>query len=375
MLLASLVDLGADPAALEKTLGGLGLTGWHFEWHQVERCGLRSLLLTVVVDEVTAHRPWSAIRELIEQASLSEWVRSRAISVFERLAVVEAGIHGCETDEVVFHEVGGTDSIVDIVGVILAMELLGVERIIAGPLGVGSGVVDCAHGLIPLPAPATLELVQGWNVHGMEGHGERLTPTGAAIITTLAEQGTVPRMKVLGTGYGAGMRNDLGHPNLVRAVLGELPDSGCLETLIQLSTNIDDMPAEQLAFLQSRLLAEGAIDVWLCPVVMKKGRAGSVLELLAKPKREKALREILLRESSSLGIRRFQVERESLDRWFDKVETGLGAVRIKVGGRGDSPWHAAPEYEDCAALALASGTPLPEIFRLAMRAWENPREE
>jgi uncharacterized protein (DUF111 family) len=153
--------------------------------------------------------------------------------------------------------------------------------------------------------------------------------------------------------------------------MGEAPASGSLESLVQLSTNIDDMSAEQLAFLQQRLLAAGALDVWLCPVVMKKGRAGNVLQLVATPAQEGSLREILLRESSSLGVRLAFVERDSLDRWFESVETKLGAVRIKVGGREGNPWHAAPEYEDCAALSLTSGTPLPEVFRLAMRAWED----
>lgn len=373
MLLAALVDAGALRDDIASALGGLGLSGWSLRWEETRRCGLRSLYLRVVVEEQESHRTWAVIRRLLEEAEVSERVRRDALAVFGRLAEVESQIHGCSPDEVVFHEVGGVDSIIDIVGVVLALEQLGIDRLVVSPLGVGSGFVQCAHGQIPLPAPATLELVQGWQVQAVGGKGERLTPTGAAIISVLGEPGELPSMNVLSTGYGAGTRDDPGVPNVVRAVLGEGlgPEKG--ERLIQLATNIDDMPAEQLAFIQERLLAEGALDVWLSPVVMKKGRSGVVLQLIVLPQDEARLGDWVLRKSSSLGIRRIAIQRDSLERWFETVETNLGAIRIKVGGREGEVWHAAPEYEDCAAIARATGAPVGEVFRLAMRSWEDLR--
>jgi pyridinium-3,5-bisthiocarboxylic acid mononucleotide nickel chelatase len=375
MLLAAIVDAGAERDDIRAALDGLGLSGWSWSWEVTQRCGLRSLRLQVALEEQSSHRSWADIRRLLQEAKLSDRARRDSLAVFQRLAEVEAHIHGCSPEEVVFHEVGALDSIVDIVGVVLAIELLDVQRVVVSPLGVGAGFVQCAHGRIPLPAPATLKLVQGWQVHPVGGQGERLTPTAAALISVLGEPGELPSMTVKGSGYGAGSRDDEALPNVVRAVVGETARVATSERLIHLSANIDDMPAEQLAFIQQQLLAMGALDVWLSPVVMKKGRPGTVLEFLVKPQDAETLVDWVLAKSSSLGVRRVEVLRDALERWIETVETSLGPIRMKVGGRDGEVWHCAPEYEDCATLARTTGKPLAEVFRIATRTWEDQREE
>jgi uncharacterized protein (TIGR00299 family) protein len=371
MLLAALVDLGIDRARLADLLKGVFVEGWSLRWAQVVRSGVSSLHLEVEVVPSEEHRSWGELRELLNRAKISPWARDKALAVFERLAKAEAKIHSCEETDVVFHEVGGIDSLIDIVGTCLAIEQLGVRDIYVGRLGVGHGQVRCAHGDIPLPSPATLELLVGWQLHPTGIEGECLTPTGAALLAELAVQSRPPNLRLLGTGYGAGTRDNKGRPNIVRASLVEVGATIDTELLVEMSSNIDDMAAEQLSFLQQGLLDAGAVDVWLSPVVMKKGRAGHVLKLLAHSSDAARLRTRLLRHSSTLGVRSVNVEREVLDRWIVEAETKLGPVRVKVGGKDGEAWHASPEYEDCAAIAKSSGIPLAEIYWLAMKAWED----
>ena len=378
MLLGALLDAGADEATVRAGLDALGLPRWRLQVDEVHRGAFRARHVRFLLDDHDhgaghghdhPHRPWSEVRALLAAAPLPERARTRALSVYQRLAEAEAALHGMPVDEVELHEVGALDAILDVTGVCLALEDLDVDRIVASPLPLGAGHTHGAHGRLPLPAPATLALLEGWPVVPGPGPGEWITPTGAALIATLAEPGPPPPMTLGRTGYGAGTRDPAAIPNLVRAVLGTPAYAEAPEAVVDLACNLDDLPGEQVPAVIEALLAAGALDAWVLPVHMKKVRPGLLLGALARPADADTLSDLLLRHTSTLGVRRTPAFRRVLDRWTEPVQTPYGEVRVKVGGRDGAPWHAAPEHADVAARAREAGIPEHEVHAAALVAW------
>jgi hypothetical protein len=308
------------------------------------------------------------ILQLLEASGLPEPARAKATAVFRNLARAEGKIHGIPPENVHFHEVGAVDSIVDIAGVCLGLHLLGVEEAWCSPATLGTGFVKAAHGEIPLPAPATLELLRGFPVRQRETGYELTTPTGAALAVTLARGfGPMPDLVVSAIGYGAGDDRPLAVPNVLRVVLGERTGAAPIsDRVVCLETNVDDMSPQWLGHLVERLLAEGALDAWLVPAQMKKSRAAHEIRVLAPLGSEERLAEILFHETTTFGVRRFEVDRWVLDRSFETVTTPWGEVRIKVGRREGRVLSATPEYEDLRRAAAKGGVPLKEVHRRAL---------
>jgi uncharacterized protein (TIGR00299 family) protein len=301
-------------------------------------------------------------------------VRTRALAVFGRLADAEAHTHGVEVDAVHFHEVGAWDSIADIVGTCLALEALDVDTLSAGAPPLSSGSLQTAHGTMPLPAPATLALLQGWPVRAGVPGLEQVTPTGAAILSALATPAPFPTQQLIGTGHGAGTRNPNSHPNLLRATLGE-GVAMAPEPMDVLRAQLDDMSGELIPPLIDALLAAGAVDAFAMPVVMKKGRPGHLIEALAPPAHADAVAEAFLRHAPTFGVRRHRSWRTILDREHEVVEIHGCPVRFKLGRLGGELLHATPEYEDLHAVARATGLPLPRVHSDALAAWHRRTED
>ena len=376
MLLGSLLDAGLERAALEQQLQALNLPGWRLNVEKVVKQGLAATALSVAVDGEQHPRHLSDITAILEASALAPADKAQALRVFQRLAEAEAKVHGCAVDEVHFHEVGAVDAIIDIVGVVCGLRLLGVQAVQASPLPLGRGFVRAAHGLLPLPAPAVVELLQGVPVVGVDTPGETVTPTGAAILTTLAERfGPLPAMRLLGSGHGAG-RREADTPNVVRLLLGETDEAPNLESLLVLETNIDDMNPQLYEHVFARLFEAGALDVWLTPVSMKKNRPGQVLAALCRPAQEAALSQIIFAETTTLGLRRRLVERRSLGRQMLEVTTRYGTAQVKAALLEGQLLRLMPEYDDCRRLAAATGAPLRQVLQEVERAardqFQNP---
>ncbi len=330
------------------------------------------------------HRPYREIKRLLEEADLPPRVRSRAQAVFAELARAEGAVHGIDPEDVHFHEVGSTDAIIDVVGVCLGLESLGVDALEASPLHVGRGFVWAAHGRLPVPAPATLRLLEGMEFYQTDVEGELVTPTGAALVRALCRRvGPLRSFRLLRAGYGAGTK-ELPIPNVLRALLGEVDEAlepECLraEELVEVRANIDDMNPQIFGALLDRLLASGALDAWIEAATMKKGRPGHVLHALGPAEKAHALCELVLRETTTLGVRWHPVRRLSLDREWIRVPTRGGDVRVKVARRGGEVWNVAAEYDDCLDAAHRSGRPLKEILAeaedAARRALRAPFDE
>ena len=375
MLLGALIDLGVDFAALREQLAGLGLSGYELSAERVKRSGIAAIKFNVAVDE--GKQPARKLADVcghINRSHLSEQVKARAIAVFEKLADAEAHVHASTRDRVHFHEVGAVDSIIDTVGAMIGLEALGVERFVCSPLRLGYGTIKAAHGLLPVPAPATAELLRGVPVYAGEIEGEFVTPTGAAIIASFAESfGPLPAMAIERVGYGAGTRDPKGFPNALRVLVGEL--SGVThepprdETIIVIETNIDDMNPQAYGFVMERAFAAGALDVFLAATQMKKSRPGILLTLLCEPTRADALIEMLLAETTTLGVRHYQARRRVLERSVEEVDTRYGRVRVKVARDGKRTLHFQPEYEDCARLATANSISVIEVQSAANAAY------
>ncbi len=326
------------------------------------------------------------ITDIISAAGLSERVTAQALAIFRRLAEAEGRVHGIPPAAVRFHEVGAVDAIADIVGACLCLEQLGVARLTSSPLRVGYGLVACAHGRYPIPAPGTAELLKGAPFYAGDIEGEFTTPTGAAIITTLCEAyPSAPGFIVTHTGYGAGTRDLPGFPNALRAFLGaapgasappdEAPFGGALarQTIVVLEANIDDQAPQQLGYVMERLLADGALDVFFAPIQMKKNRPAVALTILCRPADEPRLTAAIFRETTTLGIRRRLSDRYALPRREVCVTTAAGAARIKIAAQLDGTEKAMPEYDDCRALAEATGRPLRAVYAEALEAYEKQR--
>jgi pyridinium-3,5-bisthiocarboxylic acid mononucleotide nickel chelatase len=369
MFLAAALDLGVAQSALEEGLRSLELGEWRLLATPAQRHGLSGIHVEVVVERASSsgHRPLADILRRIDASQLPARAKGRARAIFEAIGRVEAAIHGIAVEKVEFHEVGAVDSIVDVCGAALVLELLGDPEVCCAPLPLGSGTVETAHGRMPVPAPATLELLEGLPVR-FEGVGELTTPTGAALVKVLARVGLPPEMVVERVGYGVGTREMADRPNVLRATLGQ-PTAGADMGTYVLETNLDDCSPQLLGTLVEALLAKGALDAWVVPVTMKKGRPGHLLGALVGGDRREALVELVLRESTSLGIRMFRVERTTLARHHVTVETAHGPVRIKVGMLGREALNAAPEYEDVRALAEVAGVPVKQVWAEALAAW------
>ena len=447
MFLGALVDAGVPAEILEKAVSALGI-GAELRVSKVDRCGITATKVDVLVaGEVDAPRelagvasghssetphehghghshsqahaqphgePWplartgvsapheqkhehgshshgrhlSEIKHIISGATIGEGAKRKAIAIFEALGAAEAKIHNVEVERVYFHEVGAVDAMVDIVCAAVGAEALGVDEIVCSPLNVGGGTVECAHGVFPVPAPATVELLQGAPVFSSGVQAELVTPTGAAIVNTLARRfGAFPAMKVERAGYGAGSRNFAGQANLVRLTVGEtvdIPASSAeagdgaspvstvevaQDTVSVLEANLDDLNPQVFGYVMDRLLAEGALDVFGMPVQMKKNRPGMLLTVLAKPEDAEKLAKIVFDETSTLGVRRREERRQVLDRQWETVGTPWGEVRMKIASMNGAVTNYAPEYEDCRHIAEAKHVPLKSVMQEATRAY------
>ncbi|NTV14300.1 MAG: nickel pincer cofactor biosynthesis protein LarC [Desulfobulbaceae bacterium] len=369
MFLALLLDLGFPEAALRAGLAELGLSGWELALSRGPAAGIIAASgLTVTISKPQPPRPWREIRQLLAHSALPATVRDRALAVFANLAAAEARVHGCPEEEVHFHELGAVDTLIDIVGATLGLEFLGIEHLHCSPLPLGRGMITCAHGQLPLPAPATCELLRDLPVYGVELAQELVTPTGAALVKTLAAGfGPFPAMTIARVGYGRGSQQLAdGRPNLVRGVLGQLRVVSEAQEVVVISCNLDDWSPEGYPWLCERLFAAGALDVLLLPAQMKKGRPGFLLQVLCPPGLEWPAQRLILSETSAIGLRRHREERWTLPRRLGTVATELGLVKVKRV-EGPSGVRLTPEYEDCRRLARASGRPLPEIYAAVLR--------
>jgi uncharacterized protein (TIGR00299 family) protein len=405
MTIAALIDAGVPFEVVEKGLEPLELRGYRLELSRRVRSGIAARKFDVHVDphhphphEHVAgaghphghsatpheHRHYAEIRELLERRPLPSGVRSRAQRIFHALAVAEGRVHDVSPDEVAFHEVGAIDAIVDIVGASICLDHLGIGEIYAGPLPLGSGFARTAHGVIPIPAPATLELLRGFATRPHDGSVELVTPTGAAILAALATPAPAPELLPEAIGYGAGERELADRPNLLRVVIGRRPapqrivapdgapegaSAGIVpDEMVVLETNIDDMSPELFEPAVEALFAAGARDVTLTPLMMKKGRPGTLLQVIAAPSDRERLVAILLRETSTIGVRGHAVSRWTLPRSAAIVRTEYGPIAVKTVVLPDGTERTAPEYDDCRRVARERGVPVARVHAAAQRA-------
>jgi uncharacterized protein (TIGR00299 family) protein len=412
MLLGALLDAGAPLEAVRAAVRALGLTGVEVVTREASPAGLRALGVDVMVGGVLAdsapvpgghdhlvvdahhhhhhehahhdhehphehrhahgHRPYTEIRRLLAQADLPPRVVARAQDTFRRLAEAEGQAHGVALDDVVFHEVGADDAITDIVGVCVALEALAVDRVVVSPVPLGRGLTHGAHGPIPLPGPATLHLLKGVPTELTALRGETVTPTGAALLTALADAfGPAPAMVIEAVGVGAGHKSWPDRPNVVRALVGSGVSGPRLEEVAEdsvIEANLDDMPPEQLVDLEAALFQAGAIDVWRTPILMKKGRMGVLVSALTRRVLERVVAEAFLTHSTTLGVRVTPVTRIRAERRVDTVQTAYGPVRVKRAPRGAGPALVAPEHDDCAARAGEAKVPVRAVYEAALKA-------
>ncbi len=378
MTLGALLDLGVELERLQDILTGLKLGGYCLEAEKVNRGGIAGTRVLVGLDDSPpVERRLSDIIRLIDDADLPQPVKAKSRAVFQNLAGAEAAVHGIPIEKVHFHEVGAVDALVDIIGSAAALYLLGIDHICCSPLPAGRGEVDTAHGRLPLPAPATLELLamRKAPVYGSDLDFELVTPTGAAIVTTLADSfGPLPAFNIEAVGYGAGSI-DPGYPNYLRLLSGCRQSSGLSfeEEVTVIETNIDDLNPEIFGYLMERLFAAGALDVYYIPIQMKKNRPAVQLTILSPPDKIKPLQDLVFLETSTLGLRLTNARKIMAPRETITVQTGWGPVRIKYipALEQGCPLHYAPEYEDCHRVAQLSGLPLKEVYRLAEHLFRN----
>jgi len=422
MFLGALIDAGVSLELLERTVAALNL-GARLEVSRVNRSGITATKVDVWVngekegpagsgahshshehshehthDVVHAHphastsvpsrsgtpaphthdhahgRSLKDIREIIGRAAISETARQTALRIFNALGTAEAKIHNNDVESVHFHEVGAVDAIVDIVGAAVGAEALGVDQFVGSPLNVGGGTVKCAHGVFPVPAPATVEILQGAPVYSSGVQMELLTPTGAAIVKTLATRfGSFPAMKIEKSGYGAGSRDFPGNPNVVRLVVGEsvasLAGKTTQDTVAVLEANLDDLNPQVFGYVLDRLLEEGALDVFGAPVQMKKNRPGTLLTVLCKPEDAAKLTQIVFSETTTLGVRQREEHRQTLARRWVSVSTPWGDVRMKIASMNGTVTNYAPEYEDCRRIAAEQQVPLKTVMQTATQSY------
>jgi len=372
MILGALIDAGADLHKLESELSKLKISGFTLKAEKTTRKGLSGTRFFVDADHSHAERHLTDIEKIMDKSDLGDDIKAKAKAIFRDLAEVEAKIHNTNPGDVHFHEIGGLDSIVDVVGSLIVMKMLGIETMYASRIPVGTGFVECDHGVLPLPAPATLELLKGIPVYASSIDKELVTPTGIAILKHVVQSfGTIPEMKIERIGYGAGSR-DLKIPNLLRVWIGETEAKQEYEQdeVILIETNIDNMNPEILGYALERLLERGALDVFMTPIFMKKNRPGTLLSILITPDKLDETISIIFAETHSLGIRFQRLERRKLPRELITVETSFGPVRVKVGHIDTEKRIISPEYEDCREIAARLGIPLRKVYGEAQAAAE-----
>ena len=322
-----------------------------------------------------AHHSLAEIAGFIERSALTRAGKDRALRLFSRLGEAEAAIHDLPLERIHLHEVGALDSIIDIVGIVYGMEWLGADRVVASPLNVGSGTVTCAHGTLPVPAPATARLLAGVPIYAGPVASELVTPTGALIVTEYAgEFGVLPAMRLQSIGYGAGDRDHPGHANVLRVLVGEEHTPPSAQVVAVVECEIDDMNPQLFGPLMDRLFGAGAVDVFYAPVQMKKNRPGTLVTVMAPPARRDEIVGLLFAETTTIGVRHQEVVRECLDREIRTLETPLGAIRFKVASRDGRVLNASPEFDDCARIAVERGVPVKDVLAAATKAWLDHRE-
>lgn len=375
MILGALIDLGLDIEELRAELSNLPLQGYQLEARRVAKQGISAIYVDVVAhgDEAEKGRKLKDILNLIDQSEINEEVKGLSKQIFVRLGEAEAKIHNQDLTSVHFQEIGAIDTLIDILGSLIGLKLLGIERVSCSPLNVGKGLVRCSHGLLPIPAPITAELLKGLPVYATDVEGELTTPTGAAIITSIATHfGDMPSLRIQKVGYGAG-KMDLAIPNLLRVFVGEAMEQAkdyTTEGVTVLETNIDDMNPQFYDHIMESLLQAGALDVFLTPVQMKKNRPGTLLSVITPKGQVEELLNILFKESTTLGVRVSETRRLSLPRSFHVIKTKFGEIRVKVAHRGNSIIKMAPEYEDCKKAAKDYQVPLSQVYAEVQRKWK-----
>lgn len=375
MTLGALIDLGVPLPWLKESIARLPLSGFEIAVSDVAYNGIRAKRVDVLAEGHHHHRHYSDIRTLIENSPLPEPARRMALAVFKRLAEAEAGVHGCRPEEVHFHEVGAVDAIVDVVGAALGFHYLGITEAACAPVPTGRGFVDCRHGRLPVPAPATAALLRGVPTVGTEIEYELTTPTGAAIVAAAAARfGPRPGMTVSGVGYGAGRRNLDPGPNLLRIMIGEKTGGAVAEKgeiksdqVVIVETSIDDMNPEFFGFVMDRLFDAGALDVVWVPIQMKKNRPGTLLQTLCTPERLSAVARCILTETTSLGVRYYEANRYLLERDQTTIDSAFGRIAVKRIRYPGGEVRYAPEYEVCRRIALEKGVPLRTVYDAVSR--------
>ncbi|GIV19503.1 MAG: UPF0272 protein [Armatimonadota bacterium] len=377
MALGALLSAGAPEGILKEVWSSLPVSGWSYQLEKTTIHGIEAVDVSIRSEEKQPHRHLSDVLEVIEQSAASVRAKEWASAVFRRLAEAEARVHGTSVERVHFHEVGAVDAIADILGVCVLLDVLGADVVESAPLPMSRGFVEAAHGVIPVPAPAVMELLQGAEVVPDDAvQGETVTPTGAALMVTLARRfGGFPRMRIEQVGYGAGKKRFAARPNLLRVVVGEaVPDLPVQDTVL-IEVNIDDMNPEYYPHVQQKLFEAGALDVYYVPIMMKRGRPATQVCVLCEPGREIALLEALFRETTTFGARFSRWQRLCMERRWETVQTCYGEVRVKVGLWNGREMTASPEYADCAARAEEHDVTLKEVYAEAMRQYREGRHD
>jgi uncharacterized protein (TIGR00299 family) protein len=374
MTLGALVDAGCPVEHFRGELRGLRVAGWELTAEKVWKNGMAATYVKVMTEDQSKHRSLGAILEILEKSQLAARVRERASAIFRRLGEAEARVHDVPLEKIHFHEVGAVDAIVDIVGACIGFEALGIEKFACSALNVGGGTAKMAHGVLPVPAPATANLLQGRPTYSNGVQKELVTPTGAAIVATLCETfGPQPAMSVDAIGYGAGTEDIEGQPNVVRIMVGEAAEksvAGFDEEIAVVEANLDDMNPQIYGYFLEKALGAGALDVYTTPVQMKKNRPGTLLTVLCKPGDVNALMSLIFAETTTFGVRTYRAQRRVLPREWVSVGTEFGEVRIKVSRVNGRILHVAPEFEDCKKLAAEKDVPLQRVIAEALRSYE-----
>ena len=369
MILGAMVGAGVEPNYLREQLSLLPVSGFNVDFETVNRSGLSATYARIETEPEHKHRHLSDIKQIIESSGLRDAVKQGAVAIFTRLAEAEARVHNEPIEHVHFHEVGAIDAIVDVVGAAICFDALQIDRFISSPIHVGSGMVKMAHGQFPVPPPAVTELLKGVPFYASEVKGELLTPTGAAIITTVcSEYGPVPRITTETTGYGAGTREYQGFPNVLRVLIGQTEDAGATdERLWMIETNLDDASPQLIGHVMDRVLESGALDCFFTAVQMKKNRPGVLLSVLSAQSEKEAVMKLLFTETTTLGIRSYEVTRRALKRSLVRVETPYGPIDVKVAHLDGRVVNEMPEFEQCRQAAANANVPLKVIEEAARK--------
>ncbi|MDX6711489.1 MAG: pyridinium-3,5-bisthiocarboxylic acid mononucleotide nickel chelatase [Blastocatellia bacterium] len=372
MILGALVDLGIEREFLEGQLSKIGISGYELEFSKVDRSGISASKVSVRTGHEHHHRHLSDILKIIDGAQLDGEIKARATKIFNLLAEAEAKVHDVSVERIHFHEVGAVDAIIDVIGACIGFQSLGIDRFFCSALHVGSGTVEMAHGRFPVPPPAVAELLKGAPIYSTEILGELVTPTGAAIVCGVSDGfGPMPIMRITGTGYGAGSREYPRFPNVLRLLMGETADNSDDGKVLVLETNIDDMSPQLTGYLMERALEIGALDCFFTPVQMKKNRPGVLISIICRPADRQLLTELLLLETTTLGVRFYETDRTALQRDRITVETIYGPIRVKIAKLNGKPIKVMPEFDDCRKAALEHKAALRDVTASALAAAEH----